>query len=46
MSDLNLFNIDINKLFEQYTINEILEIYKKIQLELDKKKQELRFMVG
>lgn len=46
MSELNLFNVDINRLFEQYTINEILEIYKKIQLELDKKKQELRFMVG
>ncbi|GLV40211.1 Component of oligomeric golgi complex 1 [Carabus blaptoides fortunei] len=46
MSELDLVNIDTDKLFEQYTVSEILDIHKKIQVELDKKRQELRFMVG
>lgn len=46
MSELDLVNIDTDKLFEQYTVSEILEIHKKIQVELDKKRQELRYMVG
>ncbi|KAK2584951.1 hypothetical protein KPH14_002543 [Odynerus spinipes] len=46
MSTINYLDLDINKLFEQYTIKEIEEIQKKIQLESDRKKIELRTLVG
>ncbi|XP_015184927.1 PREDICTED: conserved oligomeric Golgi complex subunit 1 isoform X2 [Polistes dominula] len=46
MTTLNYLDLDINKLFEQHTIKEIEEIQKKIQLESDRKKIELRTLVG
>ncbi|KYQ53960.1 Conserved oligomeric Golgi complex subunit 1 [Trachymyrmex zeteki] len=46
MTTTNYLDLDINKLFEQHTIKEIEEIQKKIQLESDRKKLELRTLVG
>lgn len=46
MSNLNLLEIDTDKLFVDYTIKEIQDIDKKIQSEIEKKRQELRYMVG
>ncbi|XP_035727978.1 conserved oligomeric Golgi complex subunit 1-like isoform X2 [Vespa mandarinia] len=46
MTTINYLDLDINKLFEQHTIKEIEEIQKKIQLESDRKKIELRTLVG
>ncbi|XP_015609799.1 conserved oligomeric Golgi complex subunit 1 isoform X2 [Cephus cinctus] len=46
MPALNLLDLDINKLFEEHTIKEIEEIQKKIQYESDRKKVELRTLVG
>ncbi|XP_011699019.1 PREDICTED: conserved oligomeric Golgi complex subunit 1 isoform X1 [Wasmannia auropunctata] len=46
MTTTNYLDLDINKLFEQHTIKEIEEIQKKIQLESDRKKIELRTLVG
>lgn len=42
----NYLDLDINKLFEEYTIKEIEGIQKKIQQESDRKKIELRTLVG
>ncbi|XP_076240432.1 conserved oligomeric Golgi complex subunit 1 isoform X1 [Calliopsis andreniformis] len=42
----NYLDLDINKLFEEYTIKEIEGIQKKIQHESDRKKIELRTLVG
>lgn len=39
-------NLDVKKLFEEYSIKEILEKQKEIQLESDRKKIELRTLVG
>ena len=46
MPDNNLLNIDPNVLFEQHSITEIDEIQKKLLLEIERKKEELRIMVG
>lgn len=46
MTTTNYLDLDINKLFEQHTVKEIEEIQKKIQLESDRKKIELRTLVG
>ncbi|XP_043486152.1 conserved oligomeric Golgi complex subunit 1 [Polistes fuscatus] len=46
MTTINYLDLNINKLFEQHTIKEIEEIQKKIQLESDRKKIELRTLVG
>ncbi|XP_011334324.2 conserved oligomeric Golgi complex subunit 1 isoform X1 [Ooceraea biroi] len=46
MTATNYLDLDINKLFEEHTIKEIEEIQKKIQLESDRKKIELRTLVG
>ncbi|XP_011143993.1 conserved oligomeric Golgi complex subunit 1 isoform X2 [Harpegnathos saltator] len=46
MTTTNYLDLDINKLFEKHTIKEIEEIQKKIQLESDRKKIELRTLVG
>ncbi|XP_032688873.1 conserved oligomeric Golgi complex subunit 1 isoform X2 [Odontomachus brunneus] len=46
MTTTNYLDLDINKLFEEHTIKEIEEIQKKIQLESDRKKIELRTLVG
>jgi len=46
MTTTNYLDLDINKLFQEHTIKEIEEIQKKIQLESDRKKIELRTLVG
>jgi len=46
MTATNYLDLDINKLFEEHTVKEIEEIQKKIQLESDRKKIELRTLVG
>ena len=46
MTTTNYLDLDINKLFEEHTIREIEEIQKKIQYESDRKKIELRTLVG
>lgn len=46
MTTNNYLDLDINKLFQEHTIKEIEEIQKKIQLECDRKKIELRTLVG
>ncbi|XP_043526866.1 conserved oligomeric Golgi complex subunit 1 isoform X1 [Frieseomelitta varia] len=46
MTATNYLDLDINKLFEEYTIKEIEGIQKKIQYESDRKKIELRTLVG
>lgn len=42
----SLLDIDPDKLFIEYGIKDIQEIDKKIQLEIEKKRHELRCMVG
>ncbi|PSN54283.1 hypothetical protein C0J52_06981 [Blattella germanica] len=42
----NLLEIDTDKLFEEHTISEIIEIQKKLQAEIERKREELRTMVG
>jgi hypothetical protein len=42
----NLLDINTDKLFEDHTISEILEIQKKLQTEIERKREELRTMVG
>lgn len=46
MSADKFLDLDINKLFEEYTIKEIELIQKQIQNESDRKKIELRTLVG
>lgn len=38
-------NLDVNRIFEQYTISEIDVVNREIQNEIEKKKEELRTMV-
>jgi hypothetical protein len=42
----NLLDINTDKLFEDFTISEILETQKKLQTEIESKREELRTMVG
>lgn len=42
----NLLDINADKLFEDFTISEILETQKKLQTEIERKREELRTMVG
>ena len=42
---MSLINLDVDKLFEQHNINEIEAVNRKIQYEVEKKKEELRTMV-
>ncbi|KOC62140.1 Conserved oligomeric Golgi complex subunit 1 [Habropoda laboriosa] len=46
MTATNYLDLDINKLFKEHTIKEIEAIQKKIQYESDRKKIELRTLVG
>lgn len=46
MPVLNLLDLDINKVFEEHTIKEIEQIQKRIQNESERKKVELRTLVG
>lgn len=38
-------NLDVNRIFEQYSISEIDVVNREIQNEIEKKKEELRTMV-
>lgn len=42
----NLLDLDINKVFQDHTIKEIEQIQKKLQNESERKKVELRTLVG
>jgi len=46
MPGQNLLDINPDKLFEDHTISEILETQKKLQTEIERKREELRTMVG
>ncbi|XP_055856916.1 conserved oligomeric Golgi complex subunit 1 isoform X2 [Episyrphus balteatus] len=46
MSSANLANLNVDALFEQHSIAEIDIVQKKIQTEVEKKREELRTMVG
>ncbi|XP_062565943.1 conserved oligomeric Golgi complex subunit 1 isoform X2 [Armigeres subalbatus] len=43
---VNLLDINVDKLFEQHSIIEIDQIHKKLQAEVELKREELRTMVG
>lgn len=42
----NLVEIDVDGLFENYSINEIDQIHHKLQQSIEDKKEDLRMMVG
>lgn len=46
MSYVNLLEIDPDSIFVEYNVKDIQEIDKRIQIEIEKKRQELRCMVG
>lgn len=41
----NLLNLDVDKVFEQHNVSEIEVINRKIQTEIENKREELRMMV-
>lgn len=43
---LNLLDINVDSLFEQYNVSEIDQIHNKLKLSIEEKKEELRMMVG
>lgn len=46
MTSLNLLDINVDSLFEQYNITEIDQVHKKLETSIEEKKEELRIMVG
>lgn len=46
MASINLLDINVDTLFEQYGIHEIDHVHKKLQQNIEEKKEELRIMVG
>lgn len=46
MNRTELVNLDVNKLFEERSVDEIIEIEKLLDAEIDKKRNDLRSMVG
>lgn len=42
----NLLEVDPDKLFKEHTISEIQEIQTKLQAEVERKREELKTMVG
>lgn len=46
MAALNLLDINVDSLFEQYTVSEIDQLHNKLKLSIEEKKEELRMMVG
>ena len=46
MSSPTLLNVTPDELFEKHNINEIEDIHKKLQNEIELKREELRAMVG
>lgn len=46
MLQQNLLDIDPEKLFQSHYINDIDQVQKKLQYEIERKREELRAMVG
>lgn len=46
MNSENLLNIDVDKLFEKHNVHEIDEIHRKIEQEMENKKEHLKVMVS
>lgn len=46
MAAINLLDINVDSLFEQYSISEIDQIHNKLKQSIEEKKEELRMMVG
>lgn len=46
MATMNLLDINVDSLFEQYSVGEIDQIHKKLKSSIEEKKEELRMMVG
>lgn len=46
MASMNLLDINVDRLFQQYGIHEIDQVHKKLQQNIEEKKEELRIMVG
>lgn len=46
MTTMNLLDINVDTLFQQYGIHEIDQVHKKLQQNIEEKKEELRIMVG
>jgi hypothetical protein len=44
--NMEMEKLDIDSIFVKYTINEIRDIEEKIKVDMEKKKEELRSMVG
>lgn len=42
----NLLDLNVDGLFETYSINEIDQIHHKLQQSIEEKKEDLRMMVG
>jgi conserved oligomeric Golgi complex subunit 1 len=45
MATANLINLDVDTIFEQHTVGEIEAVNRKIQAEIELKREELRTMV-
>lgn len=43
---VNLLDIDVDSLFEQFSVGDIDQVHKKLQSSIEEKKEELRVMVG
>ena len=44
--NMDIEKLDIDSIFTKYTINEIRDIEEKLKIDMEKKKEELRSMVG
>lgn len=44
--EMEIEKLDIDSMFVKYTINEIRDIEEQIKIDMEKKKEELRSMVG
>jgi conserved oligomeric Golgi complex subunit 1 len=45
MATTNLINLDVDQIFEQHTVSEVEVVNRKIQAEIELKREELRTMV-
>lgn len=45
MTTVSLLNLDVDKVFEQHSVNEIAAINRNVQAEIENKREELRTMV-
>jgi hypothetical protein len=45
MAATNLINLDVDQIFEQHTVSEVEVVNRKIQAEIELKREELRTMV-